>query len=120
MRFAAVFGAGEISADDELNAHAGKKIAGGHRSMNDLGLALSKQCSRVHGGKGMRGHRLEAARLTAPVAKIGRCYLQLRQSGMRFPDANQLAGIAKRQWPYQDGVDDAEESGVRADAQRDG
>jgi hypothetical protein len=35
--------------------------------------------------------------LIAPVAKIGRGHLQLRDSRMSFPDAHQLAGIAKRE-----------------------
>ncbi len=68
----------------------------------------------------MRGHRIEAVGLSAPIAEIGRRYLQLRQSGMSFPNPHEFAGIAKRQRLNQDGIDDAEERGVGSDAQGNG
>ncbi len=64
--------------------------------------------------------RVEAVGLTAPVAKIGRRYLQLRQSRMSLPNPHQLAGIAKREGLNQDRIDDAEERGVGSDTQRNG
>jgi hypothetical protein len=52
--------------------------------------------------------RIDAAGLIAPVAKIGRRNLQLRQSRMSLPDPHEFAGIAKRERLDQNGIDDGE------------
>ena len=116
----AFFDVAEIASHDRLNAHGWKKIAGRHRAMHHFRLALPEQRCGVHGRQRVRGHRIEATGLIAPVSKIGRGHLQLRQSGMSLPDLHQLAGVAKREGLNKNRIDDAEERGVGADAQRNG
>ena len=116
----AVFGSAEIPPHDGLNAHGGKKIAACHGAMYDLRRALSQQRNCIHGRGGVRRHRVEAVSLTAPVAIIGRRYLQLRQRRMGLPDPDQLAGIAKRERLNENRINDSEKPGVGSDAQGQG
>src|SRR5437588_8182481 len=67
----------------------------------------------------MGSHLIEALGLASPIVEVRYGYLQLRQSGMRLPNLNQLIWIAKRQRLNQDRIDDAKESRICAYGQRD-
>ena len=54
----------------------------------------------------------------APVGEIQRVNDVALRVALGFPDAHQLMGLGERQRTQQDGIHDAEDSGIRADSQR--
>ena len=113
-----LFGSVEGAARGGLDAHRPEQTGARHGGVDDCRFALAQQGAVVHGGQRVGGHLLEAAGLVSPILKVRHRYLQLRQSRMGLPDLHQPAGVAKRERPEEDRVDDAEKGRVGADSQR--
>jgi len=76
----------------------------------------------IHAIEGVDRHLLEGVTLVVPVDEIGGRGGKARHAGKTFcwgdmPDLNEAVGIREGQGAEKDGIDNAEDGGVRADAE---
>src|SRR5882724_7153104 len=97
-----------------MNAQKGKDIRCGDHPGNALGGTLSGE---IEAEPADGSDLLKRLVLRLVVEEVGGGEGPLLQTGLGFPEPDELVGLGIGQCPQEDRVDDAEDSGVRADTQ---
>ena len=107
----------EVAAKSRMEAEGWEKCRGDHEAVDALGLAGAGEVvilMTVHGDGG------EAFGLALPVEEVEIVDGRLVLAGVFPVDGDELAGVRVRQRIQEHAVDDGEERGVGADAERQG
>ena len=112
-----IFGGGEVAPDRRRHAQHPKEVRGHSHPADPFGLAVRHQ--RRHPRTDQR-HVLEGVAARAPVEKRRVADVAGRSGRAALADRDQAIRICVRQRTQQHGVEDAEDRGVRADAERQG
>src|SRR3981189_3389879 len=97
-----------------MNAQKGKDIRCGDHPGNALGRALSGEI-KAEAADG--GDLLKRLVLRLVIEEVGGGEGPLLQTGLRFPEPDELLGLGIGQCAQENSVDNTEDSSVRADAQ---
>src|SRR5262245_44067403 len=105
----------EDASKSGTNRQQGKEVGSDGQAVQPFGFS---HAGEVESPIGSSGHALEAPALLSPVYEVR----QRRIFGTALlgsvPDVDQAVRTFTRQWTKQDSVDDAEDSRIRADAER--
>src|SRR2546426_196977 len=113
------------ASDERLRGENGKQAAADARAVNPLRHLTPRQ---IECPAGEEAQAVEARGLFAPVVEVGQrgaghragCCRRGRRVRPASDEDEEPVGLAKRKGPEHDRVNDAEDRGVRADAERQG
>ena len=112
-----VVGSAEVAADDRRLAERAEEIRGDHGTAEALRLVRAGEVVVLIA---VDGHRRERLRHALPVEEIQVADRPFVESRRVVVDGGELAGVGIGERVEQHAVDDGEERGVRADAEREG
>jgi len=117
----AVLVVGKHAAHDRCHLEGRERVGGHALDFHSYRLVADQKGARTVAGRLIRADVVEHRLLRPPVVKIlvrHAAWVRGRERQIRagFADPDHTIGVGIRQRPQQDGVDDAEQRGVRADA----